>query len=79
MPEPAHGELPPLPHGVPRPEVLERDFGEPQGWCTEGASSSGTGIGVDSEATGSGVFERTWSEQGVIKIDCNAFTTNLKI
>ena len=26
-PEPAHGELPPLPHGVPRPDELDVDYG----------------------------------------------------
>merc|ERR1712046_495682 len=35
-PEPAHGELPPLPHGVPRPTIIDRDFGEPeQDICVE--------------------------------------------
>lgn len=58
-PEPAHGELPPLPHGVPRPAILARDFGEPLGLCGE-------------TAAGSGVFERQWTKAKVT-LDCNAF------
>ena len=27
--EPAHGTLPPLPHGVPRPAALDLDYGRP--------------------------------------------------
>merc|ERR1712167_425962 len=37
--EPAHGELPPLPHGVPRPALIERDFGAPvHASCAETSS-----------------------------------------
>lgn len=32
-PEAAHGELPPLPHGAPRPAMIDRDYGTPLGPC----------------------------------------------
>ena len=57
-PEPAHGELPPLPHGVPRPNEFDLDYGVPQGLC---------------HRTAPGIFERKWSK-AQIKLDCNAFT-----
>jgi len=60
--EPAHGELPPLPHGVPRPPELDHDYGEPEGLCEEVAD---------------GVFERRWSRAGVISLDCNTFEASL--
>ena len=57
-PEPAHGELPPLPHGVPRPVEFDQDYGAPQELCSESAP---------------GVFERKWSK-ATVKLDCNTFT-----
>ena len=57
-PEPAHGELPPQPHGVPRPAEIDTDYGAPlEDVCRE---------------TSSGVFERRWS-RATITLDCNAF------
>ena len=58
-PEPAHGELPPLPHGVPRPALLDRDLGVP----------------VDSvcREVSEGVFARRWSLGGELQLDCNTF------
>jgi hypothetical protein len=57
--EPAHGELPPLPHGVPRPSLLERDFGVPVDRVCREVSP--------------GVFSRRWSLGGDIRLDCNTF------
>merc|ERR1711974_412699 len=62
-PEPAHGELPPLPHGVPRPALLEKDFGEPTGICHE-------------TSPGSHVFVRKWT-RATISLDCNTFSAQL--
>lgn len=59
--EPAHGELPPLPHGVPRPALMDRDFGQPLAQCREEQS---------------GVFRRGWSK-GDIRLDCNTFEATL--
>eukprot|EP00730_Choanoeca_flexa_P015068 TRINITY_DN6822_c0_g1_i1.p1 TRINITY_DN6822_c0_g1~~TRINITY_DN6822_c0_g1_i1.p1 ORF type:complete len:447 (+),score=75.41 TRINITY_DN6822_c0_g1_i1:2-1342(+) len=56
-PEPAHGELPPLPHGVARPAQLDKDYGEPTGLCEE---------------TSPGVFVRAWTKADV-KLDCHSF------
>merc|ERR1712194_419855 len=39
--EPAHGQLPPSPHGAPRPALLSRDFGQPEGLCKETSHASG--------------------------------------
>ena len=58
-PEPAHGALPPLPHGVPRPAELEVDYGAPIG-------------GKVCEETAPGIFERQWSKARV-RLDCTAF------
>ena len=55
--EPAHGTLPPLPHGVPRPQALEVDYGIPMGICRE---------------TSAGVFERSWTKANV-RLDCGRF------
>lgn len=60
--EPAHGELPPLPHGAPRPAILEQDFGSPTGLCQE------TDV--------SGVFKREWTEASVT-LDCNSFKATI--
>ncbi|CAE8624234.1 unnamed protein product [Polarella glacialis] len=60
--EPAHGELPPLPYGVPRPALLSKDFGKPSGLCKE---------------TRSGVFERGYTKAH-ISLDCNTFTASLE-
>ena len=56
-PEPAHGGLPPSPSGVPRPNILEKDFGNPVGICNEAKS---------------GVFEREWTK-AKIELNCNEF------
>ncbi|GMH76557.1 hypothetical protein TrST_g10080 [Triparma strigata] len=59
-PSPAHGELPPLPNGVPRPEMIDRDFGKPvdtDGFCQEDQD---------------GVFTREWTS-GTVELDCNNF------
>jgi hypothetical protein len=60
--EPAHGELPPLPHGVPLPSLLKKDFGVPEDICYE------TNV--------KGVFARKWSH-GVVVLDCNSFVATL--
>ena len=62
-PEPAHGELPPLPHGVPLPPELQRDYGEPLDFCHE---------------VRPGVFARTWSKASV-ELDCNAFAAQINV
>jgi len=62
-PEPAHGELPPLPQGVPRPALLDHDFGSPVGLCKE-------------TTPGSNVFIREWTKT-TIKLDCNTFKADL--
>lgn len=59
--EPAHGELPPSPDGVPRPEIIDRDYGEPVGLCHEDAP---------------GVFTRLWTKTRVT-LDCNTFEADL--
>eukprot|EP00122_Pirum_gemmata_P006129 Pgem_evm1s5597 len=53
--EPAHGELPPLPHGVPRPPELEKDYGVP--------------IDKVCRELYPGVFERRWTKSR-IRMDC---------
>lgn len=64
-PEPAHGTLPPAPHGLPRPTLMDRDFGEPrEAFCQETALNSN-------------VFRRTWTKAGVIELDCNTFQATL--
>lgn len=60
-PEPAHGQLPPLPHGVPRPTALDVDYGEPSGLCVEATT---------------GVFRREWSKASV-ELDCNSFEASI--
>eukprot|EP01065_Artemidia_motanka_P034933 TRINITY_DN42915_c0_g1_i1.p1 TRINITY_DN42915_c0_g1~~TRINITY_DN42915_c0_g1_i1.p1 ORF type:complete len:440 (+),score=155.68 TRINITY_DN42915_c0_g1_i1:56-1375(+) len=60
-PEPAHGELPPLPHGVPRPTALDKDYGKPLGLCTEPKR---------------GVFTREWTK-ATVQLDCNDFTASI--
>ena len=60
--EPAHGELPPLPHGVPLPSLLKKDFGVPEDICYETKVK--------------GVFARKWSN-GVVVLDCNSFVATL--
>jgi len=66
-PEPRHGELPPLPHGVPRPAVLEHDFGVPG----DGAGA-GDGDLCHETTSGSGIFQRLYS-RGVVELNCNTF------
>jgi hypothetical protein len=56
-PEPAHGELPPLPHGIPRPELMDTDFGHPLGLCTE-KKGDGSGAAVRT-------FTREWTKASV--------------
>lgn len=60
--EPAHGTLPALPHGVPKPPLLSRDFGAPVDKACRPVSP--------------GVFERRWTK-GVVQLDCNTFTATL--
>ena len=62
-PEPAHGELPPLPHGVPRPSEIDTDYGTP--------------LEVVCRETSSGVFERRWS-RSTVGLDCNTFAATFK-
>jgi len=61
--DPAHGELPPSPYGVPLPKDLTRegsmDYGKPLGVCYESSPSSGK-------------FQRKWSNGWMIEIDCNS-------
>jgi len=61
-PEPRHGELPPMPHGVPRPSELDVDYGSPTSDCVEQSS---------------GVFRREYSRASV-QLDCNAFEATIK-
>jgi len=61
--EPAHGQLPPSRHGAPRPALLSRDFGQPEGLCKETSHASG-------------VFVRKYTK-GDISLDCNTFTASL--
>jgi len=61
-PEPAHGELPPLPEGVPRPALLDHDFGEPVGLCKEAETGPLNGT-----------FVRRWTKAGLVTLDCNSF------
>uniref|UniRef100_A0A7S1VD97 Uncharacterized protein n=1 Tax=Grammatophora oceanica TaxID=210454 RepID=A0A7S1VD97_9STRA len=61
--EPAHGGLPPLPHGVPLPRELHVDYGEPLELCKETAGEPG-------------VFRRTWSRAS-IELDCNSFKATI--
>ena len=61
-PEPAHGELPPLPHGVPRPALLDRDFGVP--------------VDPVCKEVKPGVFSRRWSLAGDVTLDCNTFAAS---
>ena len=60
--EPSHGALPPLPHGVPLPDILtpekQIDYGAPLGTCYQPSSQEG-------------VFRREWSNNWIIEIDCN--------
>jgi hypothetical protein len=60
--EPAHGQLPALPHGVPRPAELDAEYGEPLGLCREEAE---------------GVFVRNWSVAGQVRLDCHSFEASL--
>ena len=62
-PEPGHGALPPLPHGVPRPAQLDTDYGEPLGLCRE---------------VSAGIFEREWSKAGKVRLDCEAFEATIE-
>jgi hypothetical protein len=64
QPEPAHGELPPEPHGVPLPPELLVDYGEPDGLCHEVSDADG-------------VFERKYSKAGVVSLNCRAFEASL--
>ncbi len=61
--EPGHGALPPLPHGVPLPDILtpekQIDYGVPLGICYQPSNQEG-------------VFRREWSNGWIIEIDCNA-------
>jgi hypothetical protein len=66
-PEPRHGELPPLPHGVPRPAVLEHDFGVPGD-----GDGDGDGDLCHETTSGSGIFQRLYS-RGVVELNCNTF------
>jgi len=59
--EPRHGQLPPLPHGVPLPKEFDVDYGVPEGLCRE---------------TRSGVFHREWSLASV-QLDCNSFVAGI--
>ena len=70
-PEPPHGQLPPMPNGVPFPDLLRQDFGVPldescveESTVAEGGSSS------------SGVFVRRWTV-GEVRLDCDAFEATL--
>lgn len=60
-PEPAHGELPPEPHGVPRPQELDQDYGTPLELCREDRP---------------GLFTRRWSKV-LVTLDCNDFNASI--
>ena len=72
-PEPKHGELPPAPHGVPLPKILESDFGVP----VFRERSGGTTSSCFETTKGSGIFQREFSRAGVIELNCNTFAANL--
>ena len=62
-PEPRHGQLPPMPDGVPLPEEFRHDYGVPkENCCSE---------------TSPGVFSRKWSRVSV-ELDCNAFRSKIE-
>jgi len=61
-PEPAHGELPPLPHGFPRPDALEENYGAPVGLCREDAPD---------------IFVREWTA-AYITLDCANFRAKIE-
>jgi len=58
--EPAHGELPPLPHGVPLPRMLQPQY----------QADYGVPLGVCYETPKPGVFRRDWSNGWIVEIDC---------
>eukprot|EP00980_Cylindrotheca_fusiformis_P001847 scaffold414_cov109-Cylindrotheca_fusiformis.AAC.10 len=64
-PEPRHGQLPPMPHGVPLPQEFYHDFGVPLNnmTCIEELP---------------GVFAREWSRASV-KLDCNQFSAEIRL
>jgi hypothetical protein len=60
-PEASHGELPPMPHGVPLPREFDFDYGVPKDICSE----------IDP-----GVFHREWSRASV-RLNCNTFIASI--
>lgn len=63
-PEPAHGGLPPSPHGVAFPDEFSVDYGTPlDKLCTKKAP---------------GVYQRRWSKANV-ELDCNTFTGSVTL
>ena len=64
-PEPAHGALPPQPHGVVVPSLLRADFGKPDGLCAETVPGK------------SGIFTREWSG-ATVTLDCGTFKGTMK-
>mmetsp|Transcript_19897 Transcript_19897/g.28001 ORF Transcript_19897/g.28001 Transcript_19897/m.28001 type:complete len:109 (-) Transcript_19897:314-640(-) len=71
-PEPAHGELPPLPHGVPRPAALDVDYGRPLGICQR-ESTTDESLPATSH---NNVFIREWTKASV-RLDCDTFTAKI--
>ena len=59
----AHGELPPLPHGVPRPALLDVDFGTPIGLCKEKPNT------ISGAANSSRTFTREWTK-ATVELTC---------
>jgi hypothetical protein len=60
--EPSHGQLPPMPHGVPLPKDLDYNYGKPEDEvCFEKVA---------------GVFHRKWSHAS-IELDCNSFQSTI--
>ena len=60
--ESGQSALPPLPHGVPLPDILtpekQIDYGVPLGACYQASNQEG-------------LFRREWSNGWMIEIDCN--------
>mmetsp|Transcript_27998 Transcript_27998/g.39437 ORF Transcript_27998/g.39437 Transcript_27998/m.39437 type:complete len:462 (+) Transcript_27998:102-1487(+) len=62
-PEPGHGQLPPMPNGVPLPSEFDNDYGVPEDICFEYSP---------------GIFHREWTHAS-IELDCNKFTPTIKL
>ena len=66
-PEPRHGELPPQKYGLPRPHLMDHDFGSP-------VDPSSTCVETDVP----GIFQRKWTKAGVVELNCNTYTASFE-